>query len=206
MSLKCGSVNLTKRVTLLSNASTLSFSSLGGRVALALVCVLAPTIVLQAWGPPPPPPNCPSCTIDVAALATGTLAASPTDPGWSVQYWVDASSAPPSYGSSQADKPRDNRGLALSPTNQYLYAGYNNPTGSQGEVRKIDTTKTSPLDQTAVVAFLIGFRGKAIAVDDKGRVYLAEGFHATAHAGGSSVGSPGVAKTSRPRYPATPPW
>lgn len=179
MSLKCGSVNLTKRVTLLSNASTLSFSSLGGRVALALLCLLAPVVLQAQQGPPPPPPDCPSCTIDVTALATGTVAASPTDPGWSVQYWVDASSAPPSYLYDQDEKPRDIRGLALSPTNQYLYAGYNtgHPDGSNGEVRKIDTTNPDPLDQTAVVAFLIGYRGKAIAVDDKSRVYLAEGRH-----------------------------
>lgn len=173
MSLKRGSVNLTKSVTLLSNASTRSLLSLGGRVALALLCLLAPTVVLQAQAP------CPSCTIDVTAtgpLATGTKAGNPTDPGWSVQYWVDASSSSP-Y--DQSLLPRDNRGLALSPTNQYLYAGYNNSTNERGEVRKIDTLETDPLNQAAVKAVLFGFRGKAIAVDDKGRVYLAEGFHAT---------------------------
>jgi hypothetical protein len=145
--------------------------------------LLAPTVVLQAQqGPPPPPPDCPSCTIDVTTtgpLGNATVAADPTAPGWSVQYWVDASSAPPNYPHDQAEKPRDIRGLALSPTNQYLYAGYNtgNPDGSNGEVRKIDTTNTDPLDQTTVKAVLIGFRGKAIAVDDKSRVYLAEGRH-----------------------------
>lgn len=161
MSLKCGSVNLTKRVTLLS---------------LALLCLLAPTVVLQAQDPPP---SCPSCTIDVSPtgpLGNGTVAADPAVPGWSVQYWVDASSSSP-Y--DQADYPRDVRGLALSRTNQYLYAGYNNSENGRGEVRKIDTTETNPLTQPAIEAVLFGFRGKAIAVDDKDRVYLAEGFHAT---------------------------
>lgn len=183
MSLKCGSVNLTKRVTLLSNASTLGFLSLGGPAmtkntraflnwvgpVVALLCLLAPTILAQE-------PSCPSCTINVTTLETAGKANDPAAPGWSVQYWVDASSTSP-Y--DQTDLPRDNRGLALSPTNQYLYAGYNNSTDGRGEVRKIDTLETDPLNQAAVKKVLFGFRGKAIAVDDKGRVYLAEGFHAT---------------------------
>jgi sugar lactone lactonase YvrE len=100
-------------------------------------------------------------TIDVS----GTL-------DWSVQYLIDQSQA---VGpGSQFSGPRDNRGLALSPDGRYLYAGYNNGGGPQNyQVRKIDTTVADYNDAT--VAILQGSRGKAIATDDVGRVYLAEG-------------------------------
>lgn len=148
-----------------------------------LCCLLAilvlssfPSHGVGATGSPPPPSNCPSCTINIDALAAAN--------GWAVQYWVDADTAPAGYCCTQFDKPTDNRGLALSPTGQYLYAGYNTgntddpnvPLGSQGEVRMIDTLGPA-LGETAVVHFLYGYRGKAIATDPQGRVYLAEGLH-----------------------------
>ncbi|MCD6168698.1 MAG: hypothetical protein J7J33_05325, partial [Caldisericia bacterium] len=92
---------------------------------------------------------------------------------WSVQYMIDQSQSV--FGDSQFSGPRDNRGLALSPDGRYLYAGYNNPSSgaSAKQVRKIDTTIPDYIDAT--IAVLKGFRGKAIATDDVGRVYLAEG-------------------------------
>lgn len=97
-----------------------------------------------------------------ATISTGTL-------NWSVQYLIDQSQ------NSQFNGPRDNRGLALSPDGRYLYAGYNNPSSGINpyQVRKIDTGQPDYNDAT--IAVLNGFRGKAIATDDLGRVYLAEG-------------------------------
>ncbi|MCJ7543153.1 MAG: PEP-CTERM sorting domain-containing protein [Phycisphaerae bacterium] len=89
---------------------------------------------------------------------------------WSVQYLIDQSQSV--MGVDQFSQPRNNRGLALSPDNGFLYAGYNNPSGSFC-VRKIDLSKADYTEAT--VANLLGVtRGKAIAVDDAGRVYLAE--------------------------------
>ncbi len=91
---------------------------------------------------------------------------------WSVQYLVDNSQSV--FGKSQKVWPRNNRGLAISPDGQFLYAGYNHGSNGVGEVRKIaigisdDPTK-------ATVAVLHGPLGKAIACDDKGRVYIANG-------------------------------
>lgn len=104
--------------------------------------------------------NAPAAT--GAAIDTGALT-------WSVQYLIDQSQ------NDQLNGPRDNRGLALSPDGRYLYAGYNNPSSgvNPNQVRKIDTTQPDYNDAT--VAVLKGFRGKAIATDDQGRVYLAEG-------------------------------
>jgi hypothetical protein len=86
---------------------------------------------------------------------------------WSIQYMIDQSQTVLGY--NQFSDPRDDRGLALSSNGQYLYAGYNNPP----QVRKIDTTVADYTDATLVL--LQGKRGKAIATDDMGRVYLAEG-------------------------------
>jgi sugar lactone lactonase YvrE len=86
---------------------------------------------------------------------------------WSVQYMIDQSQTV--LGQPQTTTPRDNRGLAISPDGRYLYTGYNNGP----EVRKIDLTQPDYTDAT--VARTTTSRGKAIAVDDQGRVYLAEG-------------------------------
>ena len=89
---------------------------------------------------------------------------------WSVQYMTDRSQTV--LADPQLTEPRDNRGLAIDPSARYLYAGYNN-SAEGGQVRKIDLEE--PDYTTAVVANVTGRRGKAISVDDQGRVYLAEG-------------------------------
>ena len=92
------------------------------------------------------------------------------DSAWSVQYLIDQSQTV--LGVNQFDRPRNVRGLAASADGQFLYVGYNNPS-SGFEVRKIDLAQA---DYTAAtVSRVAGFRGKAIDVDDAGRVYLAEG-------------------------------
>jgi len=109
-----------------------------------------------------------------AALLLQTVgSAAPIDLGnldWSVQYMIDTSQT--DFGELQSPNPRNNRGLALSADGQYLYAGYNNGS-NVGEVRKIDLTVADYID--ASVARVTGVRGKSIAVDDAGRVYLGEG-------------------------------
>jgi len=90
---------------------------------------------------------------------------------WSVQYIIDTSQD--DFGQPQSPNPRDNRGLAISPDGRYLYLGYNNSFNDAGEVRKIDLTVADVID--ASIARLAGPRGKSIAVDDQGRVFLGEG-------------------------------
>jgi DNA-binding beta-propeller fold protein YncE len=114
----------------------------------------------------------------IALFITSTFAMEVKAPPatWSVQYMIDQSQTVGGY--SQFADPRNTRGLALSPDGRYLYVGYNNPNGvninkHDKQVRKIDTTVSDYTDAT--VAILQGDRGKAIATDDKGRVYLAEG-------------------------------
>jgi len=85
---------------------------------------------------------------------------------WSVQYMIDQSQTV--LGVNQFSQPRDNRGLAISPDGQYLYAGYNNGY----EVRKIDLSVADYNDATVVRT--TASRGKAIAVDDVGRVFLGD--------------------------------
>ena len=85
---------------------------------------------------------------------------------WSVQYMIDVSQS--DFGQAQSPEPRNNRGLAIDPTGRYLYAGYNDEY-----VRRIDLTLSDYID--AADAQVTGVRGKGIAVDDVGRVYLAEG-------------------------------
>jgi hypothetical protein len=139
--------------------------------------------------------SCQSCAIDVNTLTSDSASTSPQH--WSVQYLVDRDVKPqgyccdqsfPSINSGEAE-PDDNRGLALAPDGKHLYAGYNNghwpdPMGNPdvmwdgryGEVRKLDTSGPV-LEEKRFDSVLYGFRGKAIAVDHRGRVYLAEGFH-----------------------------
>ncbi len=77
------------------------------------------------------------------------------------------------------DAPRDNRGLALSHDHRFLYLGYNNPSHKR-LVRKISLHVKDPANnRLAVVAQLdlptASSPAKAIATDDRGRVYLARG-------------------------------
>jgi len=90
---------------------------------------------------------------------------------WSVQVLIDQSESV--FGDSQYSRPRDNRGLALSPDGAYLYAGYNNSLYPSGEVRCIDPNRSGNVEP--FISRIPNVRGKAIAVDDLGRVYLAEG-------------------------------
>jgi sugar lactone lactonase YvrE len=117
----------------------------------------------------------------------GTLAAhagAPQAYKWSVQYLIDNSQSV--FGRSQQVYPRANRGLAISPDGNFLYAAYTQSFNSgatlrprdarmtnTGEVRKIDLRIADFENATTVV--LPYHRAKAIAVDDQTRVYLAEG-------------------------------
>jgi DNA-binding beta-propeller fold protein YncE len=121
------------------------------------------------------------------ALLAGALPARPAAPQaykWSVQYLIDNSQ--PVFGRSQGVYPRGNRGLAISPDGNFLYVGYeqsfndgpalpskNSRMTNAGEVRKIDLRIADYEDATKAV--LPYCRGKAIAVDDQNRVYLADG-------------------------------
>jgi len=99
---------------------------------------------------------------------------------WTVEILIDQSETV--FGNPQSVRPRDNRGLAISPDGRYLYAGYNNSLSSGGEVRRIDLDLSGsfgPDDPNRNIhpfdSRIINVRGKSIAVDDVGRVYLAEG-------------------------------
>jgi len=84
----------------------------------------------------------------------------------------------PVLGHDQVITPRANRGLALNADATLLYAGYNFRS-THPEVRCIDVVRDiagDPKDYTvATLARLPDHYGKDIAVDDVGRVYLAEG-------------------------------
>ena len=105
------------------------------------------------------------------SLAASILSATAGDAyKWSVHYLIDNSQAV--GGRSQRDLPRRNRGLALSPDGRYLYAGYHHSWDSRGEVRKL-AIDISDFER-ATSAVLQGPLGKAIATDDKGRVYICD--------------------------------
>ncbi len=89
---------------------------------------------------------------------------------WSVQYVVDNSRSV--FGRPQKVSPRHNRGLALSPDAKYLYAGYHHSFGNSGEVRRIRIDATDY--DRATEAILPGVQAKALATDDKGRVYICD--------------------------------
>ncbi|MDZ7363196.1 MAG: hypothetical protein ONB46_21130 [candidate division KSB1 bacterium] len=77
----------------------------------------------------------------------------------------------------QSGVPRNNRGLALSPDECFLYLSY---ILNKYLARKIDLSVADPADNhNAVVAQLILPSGsqpaRDIAIDDRGRVYLALG-------------------------------
>lgn len=106
------------------------------------------------------------------ALCTGLLA--PVHAGeaykWTVQYIIDNSRTV--FGRPQKTAPRNGRGLAISPDGKYLYAGYNHSFNNAGEVRRI-SLESNDFDR-ASVAVVSGPMGKAIATDDKGRVYISD--------------------------------
>ena len=110
----------------------------------------------------------------LAALLGGLLP-SPAQAGdtykWTVQYLVDNSQQV--FGRSQKVWPRRNRGLAVSPDGKYLYLGYHHGANGGGEVRKVAIGITDDFSR-ATVRSILGPTGKAIACDDKGRVYIAD--------------------------------
>jgi len=126
----------------------------------------------------------------IAALAALPARAEKFDPNnlnWTVQILIDQSREPfpenpPATLPGQFFTPRDVRGLAISNDGRFLYAGYNNSKvrndsgllveDRNGEVRMIDLTLSG--QEAPFVTRILGNRGKAIAVDDAGRVYMAE--------------------------------
>jgi len=112
--------------------------------------------------------------VPAIACSVLLLSATPVFAGeaykWSVQYLIDNSRT--IFGKPQKVSPRHNRGLALSPDGKYLYAGYNHSFNNSGEVRRI-AVDSNDYDR-ATVSVLPGPMGKAIATDDKGRVYISD--------------------------------
>ena len=100
------------------------------------------------------------------ALHTASIAADAYK--WSIQYLLDNSQSV--FQRSMKVFPRNNRGLAISPDGKFLYAGYNHSFDGVGEVRRI-SVDTADYER-ACTAVLAGPLGKAITVDDKGRVYI----------------------------------
>lgn len=89
---------------------------------------------------------------------------------WTVQYLVDCSQTV--QGQGHKVSPRRNRGLAMSPDGKYLYAGYHRGANGEGEIRKIAIGSGDDFTK-ATVAVVRGPKGKSIATDDKGRVFIA---------------------------------
>jgi hypothetical protein len=125
-------------------------------------------------------------TITATETATGrfatedvTVAVRPN--GWSVAHIVDVDDVifGMDQGATFKAAPRDNRGLALSHDERFLYLGYS-MSFNKRVVRKIDLSVSDPANNhSAVVAQLQLPPGtqpaRDIATDDKGRVYLALG-------------------------------
>jgi hypothetical protein len=119
-------------------------------------------------------------TVTVTEIATGfsaqdSVIVNVPATGWAVAHIVDADDVV--AGLNQSTAPRNNRGLALSPDERFLYLGY---ILNKYLVRKIDLSVADPADNhNAVVAQLILPSGsqpaRDIATDDRGRVYLALG-------------------------------
>ena len=110
-----------------------------------------------------------TCHMAIVLIGISSLLAGDTYK-WTVQYLIDNSQAV--YGQSQKAWPRRNRGLAMSPDGRFLYAGYHHGGNGQGEVRKLMVG--IPDDYVrATTRVLVGPLGKAIATDDKGRVFIA---------------------------------
>lgn len=111
---------------------------------------------------------------------------------WSVRHVVDnddiifginqATFGVPTGVGTGDGAPRDNRGVAVSKDGLYLYLGYNNPSAKR-VVRRIALSELDPANNhTSVVNQVLFPTGgtpakvpKAIATDDKGRVYIALG-------------------------------
>lgn len=89
---------------------------------------------------------------------------------WSVEYLIDNSRT--IFGRPQKVSPRANRALAISPNYKYLYAGYHHSFNNAGEVRRI-RVGVADYDR-ATEAVLPGYLSKAVATDDKGRVYICD--------------------------------
>jgi sugar lactone lactonase YvrE len=107
----------------------------------------------------------------LACLWIGVLPASAGDAyKWTVQYLIDNSRIV--FGNPQKISPRHNRGLAISPDGQYLYAGYHHSFNNSGEVRRIQISVGD--FERATVAVLPGVLAKGIATDDRGRVYICD--------------------------------
>ena len=107
----------------------------------------------------------------IAWLLAGVSVASAGDAyKWSVQYLIDNSRTV--FGRPQKVSPRHNRGLAISPDGKYLYAGYHHSFNNSGEVRRI-RIDAKDFDR-ATEAILPGYTSKALATDDKGRVYICD--------------------------------
>lgn len=114
-------------------------------------------------------PTAPLVLTSLALLFASTLPLRAGDAyKWSVQYLVDHSRSV--FGRPQKVSPRRNRGLTLSADGKWLYAGYLHSFDNSGEVRRI-AVDTADFEQ-AVVAILPGVVPKALATDDKGRVYI----------------------------------
>ncbi len=125
-------------------------------------------------------------TVTVTEPATGLSATDDvivTVPatGWSVAHIVDVDDVifGINQGATTDAAPRNNRGLALSPDERFLYLSYN-MSFNKRVVRKIDLSVSDPANNhSAVVAQLKLPPGsqpaRDIATDDRGRVYLALG-------------------------------
>ncbi len=133
-----------------------------------------------AANPTAAPQTTTTYTVTVTEIATGfsaqdSLTVNVPATGWAVAHIVDADDVV--VGLNQSTAPRNNRGLALSPDERFLYLSY---ILNKYIVRKIDLSVADPADNhNAVVAQLILPAGsqpaRDIATDDRGRVYLALG-------------------------------
>lgn len=128
-----------------------------------------------------------------AEVDAGDIDAGPADIGptidlsqltWSIRALIDPRAAP--FGDPQTVAPRNVRGLALSPDGLTLYAGYLNTSTTTAEIRRIGLSHTGTI--APFLNRLIGYGGKALAVDDAGRVYAAGQERITVHA--ATLGPP----------------
>lgn len=113
-----------------------------------------------------------SCRLALVAwvLIAAPVASASDAYKWSVQYLIDNSRTV--FGRPQKVSPRHNRGLAISPDGKYLYAGYLHSFNNSGEVRRL-RIDAADYDR-ATEAILPGVGGRALATDDKGRVYICD--------------------------------